>query len=507
MSGYHFIANLEETSSLENTELKALAEIWQERRERLQESDEYQEFLKKMQREWAIETGIIERLYSWDRGITEVLIEQGIEASLIAHRGGIDREEAEHYAAVMRDHYSIVDGLFSFVKSERDITESYIKELHAGFTTHQDTIEAQTEEGRRVRVPLLKGTYKEQPNNPLRRDGLLHTYCPPVHVQQEMSHLVSWYQEWEKRKTPPEILSAFLHHRFTQIHPFQDGNGRVARALASLVFLKRGLFPVVIRDSERKEYIQALEKADGGDIKPLCDLFARNQRESILAALGIEQSVYQARHAEEILSSGLQLLKDYFSSETSRMDAVFDHAERLRLLAKERFVSIVDQTDAELPIMTPPGRQMYRARSASEGNDNQEKRHYFRNEILQVAGKYKYRPDFSRNCSWASLTIRTINHFQFVVAFHGMGTVHKGIMAAASFTLFRVPRGEDQAGTVTGMGGTETTDIRPASPDFFQFNHVEPWESIEKRFRDWLESSLTIALAEWHRSIAGTVAS
>ena len=39
-----------------------------------------------------------------------------------------------------------------------------------------------------------------------------------------------------KRRTAREIEATWLHHRFTQIHPFQDGNGRVARALASLVF-------------------------------------------------------------------------------------------------------------------------------------------------------------------------------------------------------------------------------------------------------------------------------
>ena len=36
----------------------------------------------------------------------------------------------------------------------------------------------------------------------------------------------------------PEVEAAWLHHRFTQIHPFQDGNGRIARALATLIFVK-----------------------------------------------------------------------------------------------------------------------------------------------------------------------------------------------------------------------------------------------------------------------------
>ncbi|MBF0135296.1 MAG: Fic family protein [Magnetococcales bacterium] len=495
---YDFIVNPEEIAHLENMELRALAEIWRERKGQLQESGEYQEFLKKMQREWAIETGIIERLYTWDRGVTETLIEQGIEAALIAHRGGVHREEAEHISSMIKDHYNIVEGLFSFVKDEQTLSEHYIRTLHAEFTIHQDSIEAQTEDGRPVRLPLLKGEYKKQPNNPLRQDDTIHTYCPPEHVQQEMNNLVSWYKEWEEKQAPPEFLSAFLHHRFTQIHPFQDGNGRVARALASLVFLKSGLFLVVIRDRDRKMYIQALENADQGDLKPLCDLFAYNQRESILAALGIEQSVHQARHAEEILASGLQLLKERFASETNRMDRVFEYAETLRKKTENRFAAIVDTMNTELSALTPPGLpRAYRALRDSQGNHS-EKRQYFRNEIIQVAGKYKYHVNFSKNCSWASMTIQTMNHFQFVVALHGMGPVHKGIMAASGFTLFRVPR--------EGQKGTETTDIQPASPDYFQFNYVESQESVEKRFQEWLESSLAIALAEWRRSIAREVA-
>ena len=42
--------------------------------------------------------------------------------------------------------------------------------------------------------------------------------------------------------------AAWLHHRFVQIHPFQDGNGRIARALSTLIFVKAGWFPLVVRD-------------------------------------------------------------------------------------------------------------------------------------------------------------------------------------------------------------------------------------------------------------------
>lgn len=354
---YTFISNLEDIEDLASTELHALSAVWLERKEQLQESGEYQDFLKKLQREWAIETGIIERLYTWDRGVTEVLIEQGIEASLIAHRGGVGRDDAENISSVIKDQYHVVEGLFAFVKGENPLSEHYIRTLHAEFTAHQEYSEAHSEDGRKLRVTLLKGAYKQKPNNPLRQNGVSHTYCPPEHVQQEMNHLMSWYGDLENNEAPPEVLSAFLHHRFTQIHPFQDGNGRVARALASIVFLKRGLFPLVIRDSDRKAYIGALEKADGGEMKPLCDLFARNQRGSILSAFGIEQSLIQARYAEEILSSGLQLLKNQLTAETNRMDEVFGYAEHLRDLTAKRLQSIAQLKNDALAGYTPPGQR------------------------------------------------------------------------------------------------------------------------------------------------------
>ena len=63
------------------------------------------------------------------------------------------------------------------------------------------------------------------------------------------------HSRYQEMSVPPEIQAAWLHHRFTQIHPFQDGNGRVARTLASLIFIRQGLFPVVITQNDRQEYI------------------------------------------------------------------------------------------------------------------------------------------------------------------------------------------------------------------------------------------------------------
>jgi Fic family protein len=88
------------------------------------------------------------------------------------------------------------------------------------------------------------------------------------------------------------VEAARLHHRFTQIHPFADGNGRMARALASLVFIKAGWFPLIIRrDDPQRRYIEALEKADAGDLRRLIAIFVESQRAALIDASEIAWDV------------------------------------------------------------------------------------------------------------------------------------------------------------------------------------------------------------------------
>ena len=139
---YKFIEILPDTwRELAQPELRSLTQVWLERKSTLEQSSGLEEFVRRLRREWAIETGIIERLYTWDRGVTEVLIEQGIEASLIAHRGGLQREEAERVTALIKDQESIIEGLLEFVKGKIPLTEHYIRTMHSKFTAHQDTVE------------------------------------------------------------------------------------------------------------------------------------------------------------------------------------------------------------------------------------------------------------------------------------------------------------------------------------------------------------------------------
>jgi Fic family protein len=225
-----------------SAEFAALSCVWEEQRTRIPDAA-LRVFHERLRRQWAIETGIIERLYSLDAGVTETLIERGIDASLIPHEA-TDRDP-ELVVLIIRDHEEAIDWIFDFIKGERQLSIAFIKELHALMTRHQETATAIDQFGNKIEVPLLRGAFKIRPNNPVRQDGSVPRVLPPPpeQVDSEMDRLVALHHEHMKEGVAPEVEAAWLHHRFTQIHPFQDGNGRVVRALASLVLIQARWFP------------------------------------------------------------------------------------------------------------------------------------------------------------------------------------------------------------------------------------------------------------------------
>lgn len=264
-----------------------LAPSWYKKRREFEEKkDGYEEFLTKLKRQHAIETGIVEKLYDLSEGITETLIKDGFVESYISHNDtNIPPKKLMQY---LHDHFEAMDFIFDLVKSDRPLTKSFIKQLHQLITQHQDYTEAINTLGQRVNIELLKGEFKKSENNPRRSDGSIFIYCPPVHVESEIDKLIDIYNELNEKKTNPIILASWIHHAFTQIHPFQDGNGRIARLLASLILIKNGLLPFTVKRTEKVKYIKALENADNGKPQELITFFSLEQKKSIENALNFK---------------------------------------------------------------------------------------------------------------------------------------------------------------------------------------------------------------------------
>ncbi|MGB0902345.1 Fic family protein [Halocynthiibacter sp.] len=112
-------------------------------------------------------------------------------------------------------------------------------------------------------------------------------FTPPLHhdVPVLMRDLVSRFTN--DITAHPIVRSAWLHNRFTYIHPFLDGNGRTARLLQDFTLLEGKLFPTGVPSSLRDDYYDALAEADNNDWDSLVAIIANRQLSIISKASGI----------------------------------------------------------------------------------------------------------------------------------------------------------------------------------------------------------------------------
>lgn len=474
--------------NLASSELPPLVTVWNEQADRLRQSGEFQAFSEKLRREIAIETGIIERLYTIDRGITRLLIEQGINEALIPH-GATDRP-VKQVVSLIKDQEAAIDGLFDFVGGQRTLSNFYIKQLHQLLTQSQDSTEALDPVTEKIfRVSLIKGDWKRQPNNPLRPDGIIHEYCPPEQVTSEMDALIALHHQHHDQRVPPEIESAWLHHRFTQIHPFQDGNGRVARCLASLVFIQASWFPLVLTRDDRAVYIAALEEADQGNLSGLINLFAKSQKQAFLRSLGLsEQVLSEARRTQVIISSIADKLKQNQSASIQeRCKKVEDFASTLFKIASNRSRDIAEEiklsiqnfvNDAEVFMI-----------SASTGDPRS---YYHRYQVVETAKQLGYFANLRNYHTWIQLVINVETSTTLLLSFHVLGHEYRGLLVCTACAYHRDDSDE---------GEHNISDIQSLTDSPFQFSYADEEENLIERFKQWLEDVILTGLEYWNKSI------
>lgn len=110
--------------------------------------------------------------------------------------------------------------------------------------------------------------------------GSNHTPCSYEKVYDRMAKYFVFMQEGPKGDLWEYI--SYLHLQLAKIHPFLDGNGRLARLVLNYELMKNGFMPVIITSDERDKYFSALEsfKVDK-DIKPFMDFLENLEMKSI----------------------------------------------------------------------------------------------------------------------------------------------------------------------------------------------------------------------------------
>ena len=277
---------------------EALVEEWVNLRDRLAKDTRAAAFvedrLNRRQREFAVETGAIERLYHLRRGVTQHLVAEGLHTAVAAHT--VEGVQTEKLRGLLADQEAALEVVYRDTAADAEISPAMLKRWHALLVRNQETVTGITSDGALGQVPFTeKGVWKTQPNNPSIPGKGVFEYCPPARVADEVDRLCTLYGRIRRERFPVHAEAAWLHHRFARTHPFQDGNGRVSRLLMASCYSRRGLVPPLLRADGREDYFDALQRADASDLKSFSRYIAVQASAAQLAANTAAQNALAGR--------------------------------------------------------------------------------------------------------------------------------------------------------------------------------------------------------------------
>lgn len=312
-------------------------------------------------------------------------------------------------------------------------------------------------------------------------------------MEEEIRRLINLYETMPD--VHPVVAAAWLHHRFVQIHPFQDGNGRVGRALAALP-LERAQYPPIVVDRNRREaYLLALDQAGNGDLVPLARLFSQLAVRSIRREL--DESILDG-WADIAMEDEWLLAEGAYPEDRDLIDRTMERGADARIRA-DRFHDHIWQWlgKAYLDIDTEFAEAGQKARVWTDRPMHFDRRdRWWRREIIRTARTAEHYACFKPRAWWSMLGV-SVNgvDLRFVTSIHHVASAYTGVMAITSFGIIRARSVESSP---PGDAFVET------AWEPFTFCHSEDVEDRVDELNGWLDRSLAVALLTLMRRTVGT---
>lgn len=143
------------------------------------------------------------------------------------------------------------------------LTQNFIRTLHKTLLREDYTVYRNLPGGMQTSYIIHVGQYKTRPNSVITRYGDRFEYASPEETPSLMSDLVNWYNMAERKgNLSPVELAALFHYRYIRIHPFEDGNGRIARLMVNYILTRHNYPMIVVRSREKSKYLEALHQSD-----------------------------------------------------------------------------------------------------------------------------------------------------------------------------------------------------------------------------------------------------
>ena len=165
--------------------------------------------------------------------------------------------------------------------TEYPLTEMFVRQLHHTILREDYTVYRQIPGGQQTSYVVHAGVYKTRPNSVITRTGERFEYASPEETPALMTDLVQWYNEEEaKGELSLAELCALFHYRYIRIHPFEDGNGRIARLLVNYILCRHNYPMIVVKSADKENYLNALSLCDA-NVGPVPSVGAHAEIEQI----------------------------------------------------------------------------------------------------------------------------------------------------------------------------------------------------------------------------------
>jgi len=147
----------------------------------------------------------------------------------------------------------------------------------------------------------------------------------PDVIEDQLRYLLQEYYSYVEKNIHPLELASYFHQKFEEIHPFEDGNGRVGREILNYMLKQNSFPPIYILPKHRSEYLTALQKGNEEDYEPLFG-FIVGRMGATIRYLQSKTSIYS------------KLISDETAKISKDMDAE-DVYERLETLTTQNRIS------------------------------------------------------------------------------------------------------------------------------------------------------------------------
>lgn len=452
----------------------------------------FQEARRRSLRRHAIETGIIERLYDVEWGVTRALVAEGLTADAVARAS--DGVISEDVLRLIRTQYEALEFLADVAREGRELSTSLIRELHVALTRNQATYTATGPAGLVFEATLHHGDWKRQDNHVLRPDGSVLEFTPAEQVVPQMEQLVELYHTYGA--VDPIVRESWLHHRFVRIHPFEDGNGRVARCLTLLGLLQHDLAPLVVDRRERDRYLRSLDQANHGDLRPLIRFFA--ELEIVALRSELEQpatvEVSAGRGALAVLDAGIDRLRELRNATGAqeRSQRVAGLADSVHARVDAWFREMAATLEARLRDGVDP---QARATVAS-ATPPDERARYWRRQVIEAANSVDFFANIHNGVWWSRLHVEVFGQaLRYLGFLQKVGQGETGVLTLTTYAEIISGRGEEEARADPEVAviSTPTETVTWAYTD----SADSQWDSVAHV----LDTTLASALARFTASL------